>query len=121
MKQRPGLVPHIHANSNGRKMTERERCALRASFLTHAPPPRRRPATATLLPEPSQERAAPLAKPTDGVPACPRLLTTDRIPSSKTGTSVVGGSVQRGLPAIRLQPSRPLARRHVEPAGGKPL
>ena len=34
---------------------------------------------------------------------------------------VASGSVQRGLSAIRLHPSRYLARRHVKPDGGKTL
>jgi hypothetical protein len=59
MKQRTGLVPHIHANYNGRSVTERERCALRASFSTPAPSPHRRPSTAKLLSEPSQSARPP--------------------------------------------------------------
>jgi hypothetical protein len=42
-------------------------------------------------------------------------------PHSKTEATVVSGSVQRGLSAIRLQPPHYLARRHVEPDGGKTL
>jgi len=39
---------------------------------------------------------------------------------TRSGT-VGSGSVQRGLSAIRLRPSSYLARRHVEPDGGKTL
>jgi hypothetical protein len=59
MKQRTGSIPHLHANCNGRSVTERERCALSGEFLDPAPPLHRRPATATLLPEPSQSAWPP--------------------------------------------------------------
>ena len=62
------------------------------------------------------------------LPACVSTALTRCIESPniryvwlKMTRCVVSGSVQRGLSAIRLHPSRYLARRHVKPNGGKTL
>jgi hypothetical protein len=55
------------------------------------------------------------------VPACRSPLNTDRIPNRKKGTSVLSGSVQRGLSAIRPMSLRSRRDAAVRPDGGKTL